>query len=548
MIRFFFLFLPLMIDAQTIKIVSWNVENLFDMHRDGTEYAEYVPGRHGWSEAMLLKKLRNLTEVICDLEADIVALQEVENERALKRLQRSLKRAGCAYRCRAITSDTRASIHNALLSNIPLKQTQDVRVTRYGRQRSILEATLDTDPSLRLFVNHWRSKRGPESERMAYARALKKRLERLPGTAAYLLIGDFNSHYSESLTIDPKHNDTHNQTGINTVLKTMRANRMVRLNDLRRGEHYNLWMELGTSQRWSHNFFGDKEAIDAILIPASLHDGRGWEFVPGSFRVYKPRYLFGKRGRINRWAYRHGKHLGKGYSDHLPIVATFTNGSTSPKGDEKVSRWWGRLLDRVTTAWGRSGTTADAQPLVATSHNPKQALSAAPSTIADLKKAPAAALPLRIDHARVLWRRRDSAVIQQQPKGEAILIYRAAMQLEEGHCYDLNIYKTKRYHGMDEVTDLEVATDHGGCDTQGMIRSFDPGMMSDRHQVGHVVRGIQGRYTKHAIEVGGVSVPIHFQKRAGRPKSGQKVTIGRTVVGYYGDHVELQVWEKGDWR
>jgi len=545
MFRFFFLFLPLLIDAQTIKIVSWNVENLFDMQDDGTEYAEYLPGHHGWSEAMLRKKLRNITEVICDLEADVIGLQEVENDRILKQLQASLKRAGCAYRYRAITSDRRTPIHNALLSRIPLKRARDVRITRYGRQRSILEATLDTDPPLRLFVNHWRSKRGPESERIVYARALKKRLERLPSGTEYLLLGDFNSNYNESLSIDPKHNDTHNVTGINDIMKTMRDGRMVRLDALRPGEHYSLWMELGASERWSHNFFGDKEGIDAMLIPPQLHDGKRWEYVEGSFRAFKPSYLFGRKGQVNRWAYKHGKHLGRGYSDHVPIVAKFASDGDHGSRSSPEPTWWHKAW-----AWlgmqpeRRTHTRAEKQWV----RPEKSSGTVVSGTIAQLKKSALLKQPVLLRDIHVVFRRRDSAVIQQDPDGEAILIYRAAMQLEEGRRYDLTAYKKKRYKGLDELTDVEVARRGAAFDPETFAARFTPDMVQDRRFVGRIVREIVGTYGKHSIRVKGMSIPIHFQKRAGRPRLGERLEIDRAMIGYYKDHVELQVWDKGDWQ
>ncbi len=542
---FLYMILVMFIHAQTFTVASWNVENLFDMHRDGTEYEEYVPGRHGWSGAMLRKKVRNLTEVICDLEADVVALQEVENDRALARLQESLKRAGCPYRYRAITHTKTTPIHNALLSKIPFKRVKDVAVTRYGHQRSILEAVLDTDPPLRVFNNHWRSKRGPESERMVYAKALKTRLEKLPKGAEYLLAGDFNSNWNESLTITKKHNDTHNRTGINTVLKTMRGERMVRLGDLQKGEHYNLWLELGTAERWSHNFFGKKEAIDAILIPYRLHDGQGWEYVPGSFRVYKPRYLFGRNGRINRWSYRHGKHQGEGYSDHLPIVATFSNdGAAGTAAHKASSGWWNRLTGWLGSLW-EEGTGTLPKPVM---NQPAVETMSDPDPIAALKESAQLDIPVTVEEVCVIWKDRDSAVIRQRNDGEAILIYRAASALEKGQAYDLTVHRKKRYKGMDELTDVEVARSRGACDAQRLIEPFDTAMMDDLSNVGKVVRGIEGVYRKRAIEVEGTPVRIHFRKRAGRPKDGQHIRIDRAVIGYYKDHMELQVWGKGEWN
>ncbi len=539
--------------AREITLASYNVENLFDMHRDGTEYAEYVPGRHGWNEAMLAKKISNLTEVICDLEADVVALQEVENDRVLSHLQRSLERAGCRYRYRAITHTKSTPVHNALLSKIAFKKVQDVPVTRYGRHRSILEVVLDTDPPLRIFNNHWKSKRGPESERIVYAKALKKRLDKLSAGSEYILLGDFNSNYNESLMIDKKHNDTGGVTGINTVLHTMDGDRMVRLNTLSGARHYNLWMELGAAQRWSHNFFGDKEAIDAILIPPTLHDGKGWEYIEGSFGVYKPHYMFGHHGQVKRWAYRHGKHLGKGYSDHLPITAQFSNdGSTNksvPSIDERP--WRERLLEWIKSLFGGKSKPQNRPQMIFSSAPDKTAASNESENssidIAALKKLPPKSLPATLKQACVIFKSGDSAVIQQSPQGEAILLYRSAMQLEEGNRYNLGVYKKKRYKGLDELTDIEVSKSLGRCDPQKFIADFEPGLMNDMRNTGKIVANTKGRLEGRKIYIDGKAYPIHFRRRAGRPKNGS-ITIKKAMIGYYKDHMELVVWSKRDWK
>jgi len=54
-----------------VKIATYNVENLFDMNNDGTEYEEYIPnGSWGWNDTMYRTKLRNTATVIKDIGAD----------------------------------------------------------------------------------------------------------------------------------------------------------------------------------------------------------------------------------------------------------------------------------------------------------------------------------------------------------------------------------------------------------------------------------------------------------------------------------------------
>jgi endonuclease/exonuclease/phosphatase family metal-dependent hydrolase len=119
--RFFLLLLlPILLSATTFKVASYNVQNLFDDIRNGSEYDDYIPGKHNWTSRMVDIKLNHTAEVLCDLDADIVALQEIENESILIRLQKRLKRVGCSYPYRAITRMKRTAIHMALLSRFPI--------------------------------------------------------------------------------------------------------------------------------------------------------------------------------------------------------------------------------------------------------------------------------------------------------------------------------------------------------------------------------------------------------------------------------------------
>ncbi len=81
------------IEAKTFKIVSYNVENLFDLTKDRTEYTEYIPNTgHGWNKDIVDIKVTNIAKVIKNLGADIVALQEIESKQALIFLQNKLKK------------------------------------------------------------------------------------------------------------------------------------------------------------------------------------------------------------------------------------------------------------------------------------------------------------------------------------------------------------------------------------------------------------------------------------------------------------------------
>ncbi|MDD5716318.1 MAG: endonuclease/exonuclease/phosphatase family protein [Sulfuricurvum sp.] len=315
-----------------VKIATYNVENLFDMNNDGTEYEEYIPnGDWGWNEAMYRTKLRNTASVIRGIGADIIGLQEIESETALKDLKAELNRQGLYYRYYVFARGKNSSVNTALLSRYPIESGLRHPVSHSRKYRDILEAKINIDGKfLRVFVNHWKSKSGPESERILSAKRLQYRLNELAPNEPFILIGDFNSHFEEYKTFikSRKLNDTDGVTGINTVLKTIDEGGnpvtylALKKND---GHLYNLWYELDSQKRWSHQYKGQGEGLDNIIISPALADGIGIEYVQGSFNRYDPDYLFYK-GKIYRWqqSRKYPKHhLGEGYSDHLPIYADF---------------------------------------------------------------------------------------------------------------------------------------------------------------------------------------------------------------------------------
>jgi endonuclease/exonuclease/phosphatase family metal-dependent hydrolase len=324
------LFTLTLLTGSEVKIATYNVENLFDMNDDGTEYEEYIPNTSwGWNDAMYRIKLRNTAQVIHDIGADIIGLQEIESETALKDLKAEINRQGLYYPHYAFARSKNTTVAVALLSRYPIVSALSRPVNANREFRDILEAKLDINGKpLRVFVNHWKSKSGPESMRIQSAKVLKKRLQELNVDEPYVLIGDFNSHYEEyrSFVRSRKHNDTEGITGINHILKTIDSDQNPMTYTSLKSDNdalYNLWYELPEDQRWSHQFKQYKEGLDNIIISPALADGKGLEYVPGSFAKFEAPYLFYK-GKMYRWqqSRKYPKHhLGEGYSDHLPISA-----------------------------------------------------------------------------------------------------------------------------------------------------------------------------------------------------------------------------------
>ncbi len=322
--------------AKTFKIASYNVENLFDLTSDGDEYPEYRPGASpNWTVPISHIKYNNIARVTKDLGSDVVALQEIESEKALHLLRDRLKNFGVDYPYFAISDAKRSGVRCAVLSRFPIIEKKDIPVDP-KTARNILKIRLDIEGNpLLLFINHWKSKESPESARVRYAKALRRELDKLGEDTDFILAGDFNANYNEYQTFRQSRrlNDTGGITGINHILRTIKDTRMVNEDILirQRGSSYlyNLWLEVPESKRWSYLFSGEKETPDNIIVPKGLYDSKGISYIDHSFQSFQVSYLF-KGTEIYRWEKDEGRAGGSlwgGYSDHLPISAYF---STDP--------------------------------------------------------------------------------------------------------------------------------------------------------------------------------------------------------------------------
>ncbi len=342
------------IEAKTFKVVSYNLENLFDLIRDGTEYPEYIPNTgYGWTKDMANIKYINIAKVIKDLGGDVVALQEVESKKVLITLRNKLKDFGVDYPYLEIADSRATPVKCAVLSKFPIVEKEEVQVDNKVA-RNILKITLDIDGNrIILLINHWKSKRGPESMRIAYAKTLRREIDKLKEDVDFILIGDFNSNYNEYKTFrnSGKLNDTGGITGINHILKTIKnsgkdsgkdsemVNEKILTKQAANEYLYNLWLEVSKTRRWSYNFFGKKGSPDNIIVSKGLYDDKGISYSDNSFNKFQPGYLF-KGKAVYRWQKAErgtGRHLGKGYSDHLPISAYFSTEPFSFKNNDTVS-------------------------------------------------------------------------------------------------------------------------------------------------------------------------------------------------------------------
>ena len=168
--------------------------------------------------AELKLKLRETAEVLQKLDADFVALEEVENVGVLEQLNKTLPEA-YPYLFLVEGNDKGRGIDVGYLSRIPVDETvshADYDLPdRYGVSRSYrfsrdcLEVRLATDPPLTIFVNHFKSQMGSKktsaNKRRVQAEAvaeLAKESSRQHPRALEVIMGDLNDQ-PESWALEP---------------------------------------------------------------------------------------------------------------------------------------------------------------------------------------------------------------------------------------------------------------------------------------------------------------------------------------------------------
>jgi len=509
-LRYFILFLlPLFLFSKPFKVATYNVENLFDAQIQGTEYNDYTPGKHNWNKRMVEIKLNHTAEVICDLDADILGLQEIENSIIFEALLKRLKRVGCEYRYSAITHKKGAAIQVAMLSRFPIANKKELQVSYTPYTRNILEVEVNIHGKpLTVFSNHWKSKsrKGYESKRIKYAKRLEKRILSIPESKEYIILGDLNSNYNAHLTLKERLNDSGGVTGITNVLKTTKDGKLIEEREILKSgkaSHYNAWQELPFKDRWSHKFYGNKSTLDHILLPSSMFDGRGLDYVNDSFSVFKAPYLFTKKGYINSWQYRNGKHLGKGYSDHLPVYAFFDNKPyVADKNSNKITKTLSKNIEYL-------------------------------YTIDSLLQ------PVELKDAVVVLKRGRYAIVKQTADGRGIFLYGSVNGLKEAMKYDLLIQDITSYKGLKEITDLVKVKNKGTVDLNPFYSSLKIMRQNE------VVKDLVAVYKNRNLYINGKKIPVYFKNRKLTPPNGSKLKIHYAHLGYY-KKLQLVIYSKKD--
>lgn len=323
-------------DTCRLRVMSYNVENLFDTRRDSLhDDTDFLPeaDRH-WTRAKYIKKLNDVARVIVSVGGDggvpeLVGLCEVENDSVLVDLTRHSLLRRADYRYVMTDSPDRRGIDVALLYQRGSFRLLDVRHLRvpeldnsHNATRDILHVAgrLPDDSVLDVFVCHFPSRSGgqraTEPYRLLAARTLRHAVDSIIGLRErpqVVIMGDFNDYphdrsLSEVLHAQLSEPDSPAPDALYSLLG-IKALRM-------------------KSDYGSYRYRGAWGLLDHLIVNGRLlRDDAPCHVVRGSADVIRHDFLLEddpRYGGKKPWRTHDGMRYNGGISDHLPVCFDLT--------------------------------------------------------------------------------------------------------------------------------------------------------------------------------------------------------------------------------
>ena len=302
----------------TINIGFWNVENLFDLENDPLKNDDEfsIGGDKLITQEILDMKLNHMTEVVSDLNVDILGLCEVENRKVLEMLNNWYPDKN--YSIVHYESPDLRGIDAALLYDADKFTVQDsypieIPFDNEDPSRDILYVKgIFNEASLHIFVNHWPSnysglERGTRRRSIA-SNVLRKVLDEIleeDENANIILMGDFNEAPLAKAVQD--------------VLNSTINVEEVAVNP------FQLWNPMahimGVENGGTYKYRGIDNVIDQFIVSKGLIDGNGLELLPSTVKVLNKDKYRQQEGDFKGYPFRFwvGDNMLGGYSDHMAI-------------------------------------------------------------------------------------------------------------------------------------------------------------------------------------------------------------------------------------
>ncbi len=310
------------INSQTIRVMFYNVENLFDTVDDTIkDDDDFLPsGIMRWNNTRYNKKINGLYKTIVAAgewsPPEIIAFCEVENKKVLEDLIYGTYLSKFNYRIIHEDSPDQRGIDVCIIY-----KKESVKIIDYHywipqgikrdefTSRSILYAKIIINSdTVHLFVNHWPSRRGGvlagESMRLKIAAMVREKADSLLGekypAAKIIILGDFNS------------------TPDDQEMKVLTSPRNGNNNFVNLSERIS---EKGVG---TYRYSGTWEMIDQVIVSEwFLLCGTGLYTDFDKLRIFNPSFLLTNDPKFPGFTpfstYRGFRYRG-GFSDHLPVL------------------------------------------------------------------------------------------------------------------------------------------------------------------------------------------------------------------------------------
>jgi endonuclease/exonuclease/phosphatase family metal-dependent hydrolase len=307
--------------AKDYLFCFWNAENFFDDTLDG-EKREPDRDFDEWfssdKEAFALK-LKNLTTVLAGMNdgrgPDILALAEVETERAAELLMESLNKAvkGAPPYKHVAYRDPKGGRHIAtsVIARVPLVAD---RTHLLGKRQRILEVHVDVNSrDLVVLATHWTSRVSDDegNGREHYADQVYGRFKamyRENPKVDLLVCGDFNDNPDDKSVTEHLH-------ATSDLAKVRAGGDEPSLYDL----FSELWEKNKGGKVGSHFYRGHAYIFDQIAVSPGLLDNEGWTCEADTARIYDKHEFVDKKGHPIRFGNPKDKGE-RGASDHFPVT------------------------------------------------------------------------------------------------------------------------------------------------------------------------------------------------------------------------------------
>jgi endonuclease/exonuclease/phosphatase family metal-dependent hydrolase len=305
-----------------LTLATWNVENLFDAADDPRNKGddEFTPGSwRTWTPERYSAKLTHLADVIAQMNADILCLQEIENRCVLENLVEALRSEfGVEYEhILHRDSQDHRGIDVAVLSKAAPEKVH--WLSPVPEQREVLVAKFPAgDETLTVYVNHWKSRWGSRAAsdkiRRREAEAVRRDVDALLAAdpnAKVVVAGDFNDDCDGAAVCEALRATTNRSA----VLDDARGLRLFNVHgDRTDGAAGTFYYRQGRS--WN--------TFDTLHLSRGLLTGGGWTLQTNSVAVFRAPDVADAQGlpipfrllkdpKTKRWGYV------TGYSDHFPL-------------------------------------------------------------------------------------------------------------------------------------------------------------------------------------------------------------------------------------